>query len=499
MKSRIAVITSILAREIIEDVLRDYRDRVIVVPIPVHSIGMLKTSTIARILSLRKDLLKALKDADVILLPGTVEGDAAEVEKVVGVPTFKATKSPIYLRSVISFLEEGGELSKVEPAEEVMPRSRLSFESEIRVAFRIGKVSIPVRGPPMALASEIPPYKSSVEAARLAERMVGDGAELISVGCGFDEESSVLRDRIRAVAGVVEEILAETPSKDHVRAAIDSGALGVVAVPDVAIQSAHLLGKEHAIVVGDAAIDGLLKAERELKSLGITKIILDPTIKSPPLGFVDSVKRFTLLAEKSGSPLQFTAANVVEEIEADTHGMHALLAHIAAELRASVYYIVEDSYKSFRSTAEARESVDLAYTSWNLKRTKDLYSRLLVVKQPHPPPKARLGVKADRVGFVEPVMDRRGYITIYVDHERGVIVAVYNYYKGGKVAVEGRHATSIARELIRRTGIDPEHSAYLGYELAKAEIALNLGKSYIQDEPVIVPVWGIRRGSEGEG
>ncbi|MBC7964776.1 MAG: hypothetical protein H7Z17_02530, partial [Fuerstia sp.] len=36
--------------------------------------------------------------------------------------------------------------------------------------------------------------------------------------------------------------------------------------------------------------------------------------------------------------------------------------------------------------------------------------------------------------------------------------------------------------------IDASHAFYLGYELARAEIALHLGKQYTQDEPM---QWGL--------
>jgi dihydropteroate synthase len=38
--------------------------------------------------------------------------------------------------------------------------------------------------------------------------------------------------------------------------------------------------------------------------------------------------------------------------------------------------------------------------------------------------------------------------------------------------------------------LEAEHAAYIGYELAKAEMALKLGKTYIQDEELLVTPWG---------
>lgn len=484
---RIAVLTSSTAREMIEEVVGELSD-VLVVALPVHAIGMLRTSTIARILERRREIAEALRDADIVLVPGSVEGDTRVIEEVVGRPVYKATRSPVLLPAVINHLRSGGSLSRTEPAEAVIPGTRLSAKLDFEEAFSIGGVKVPLRGPPMVLVSEVPPYRGIDEARREAQRYSGDGADIIAVGCALDEEPGMLARRVEAALSAGKPVLAEAPSRAHAKAALEAGASGVIAAAGDALEYADLIGAGHVVVVGSRSLGELRSTVEDLRGMGVSKVIADPSLQAPPLGFLESIRRLVEASSRIEVPIQFTAANVVDEVEADTHSIHGLLALVAAEARASVYYVVEDSYKAYRSTAEAREAIDLALAAWTLKRSRDLYSRLLVVKQPHPPPKPPK-VKAERVGYVEPIMDKRGYITIHVDHERGVIVAVYKLYKGGMIAFEGTHPTSIARALVRAVKLDPEHAAYLGYELAKAEIALRLGRSYIQDEPVITPVW----------
>ena len=145
---RVAVLTSSTARGMIEEVVSGLGD-VMVVALPVHAIGMLRASTIARILEKRRDIAEALKAADIILIPGSVEGDASVIEKVVGRPVYKATRSPVLLPAVISHLRSGGVLSKTEPAEAVIPGARLSAKLAFEEAFSIGGVKVPLRGPPM--------------------------------------------------------------------------------------------------------------------------------------------------------------------------------------------------------------------------------------------------------------------------------------------------------------------------------------------------------------
>ncbi|MGC9072301.1 MAG: hypothetical protein ACP5HK_06390, partial [Acidilobus sp.] len=80
---RVGVLTSRTAEPLVRETLSSVKDvEAIVVPLPVPVISMLNTSAIASILRSRPDLVKALTPADIVLLPGTVSGDASEVAMV---------------------------------------------------------------------------------------------------------------------------------------------------------------------------------------------------------------------------------------------------------------------------------------------------------------------------------------------------------------------------------------------------------------------------------
>ncbi len=487
---RIAVVTSRTAKPIIEEVLRGLQD-VEIVALPVHAISFLDAEALARIIERNRDALSRLRRADVVLVPGSVKGDVSSVEKIVGKPVFKASKSPALLPSIISYVARGGSLSRVEPAESyVAVEGSYDFEE----AFSIGGVRVPLRPPPVVLAAEVPPGRAPGEASREASRLLRDGADILVVGVGFDEAPGVTGSRVEAVVEAARgaPVLSEAPSRLHAEAAVAGGASGLVVSASSVEWALEVLPPRGALVVGSSDLDELGRAAARALEAGVKRVVLDPVLGLPLIGFVESLERIRKASSRFELPIAFTAANFVEEMEADTHGIHAVLAVAAVEAGASVYYVVEDSYKSYRSVAEAREALRLASEAARLRSTpRGLPSRLYVVKQPVRPPREDPGVEAERVGYVEPRWDRRGYVRVYVDHERGVIVAVYRLYTGRVVAaVEGRHAPSVARALVRAAGLDPEHAAYLGYELAKAELALALGKSYTQDEPVIVPVWG---------
>jgi dihydropteroate synthase len=49
--------------------------------------------------------------------------------------------------------------------------------------------------------------------------------------------------------------------------------------------------------------------------------------------------------------------------------------------------------------------------------------------------------------------------------------------------IKGKTAESVYRKVIELGVLKrPDHAAYLGSELSKAEIALKIGKSYVQDD-----------------
>ncbi|MFN4045722.1 MAG: dihydropteroate synthase-like protein, partial [Acidilobaceae archaeon] len=484
---KIALVTSRTAKPIVEDyVRRNVKIRGVeleVVSLPLHAISMVPADVIARIARSHKDIGDALGGSDIILVPGTVLGDVRGLSMATGRPAYKASKALSHLPQVLNHIAGGGALDTVRPAEEVI--SLREPEIEYVEAFKINGLSIPLKGPPIILASEI---VSTVGLENLREKLskfISEGAQVIVIGSSFDTSPEELASKVSYAVETGHTILAEAPTGDHAREALGAGAHGIIVSTEHMEASLEHVGGDKAIVIGDRSVEALARAYERAREAGISKIIVDPVVGVPLVDFASTIARYRE-ASRIGCPTLFSSANVVEEVEADTHGVHAILAALAVELGASIYLVVEDSYKSMHSTAEAREALRVASGAYARKTTmRGSFSRLLIVKQQNPPEKPTIKAPGERVDYIEPRWDKRGYVRVEVDAERGVIIASYIGYKGETHTVEGRHATSVARALVRKAGLDPEHAAYLGYELAKAEIALKLGKSYIQDSPLI--------------
>ena len=82
-------------------------------------------------------------------------------------------------------------------------------------------------------------------------------------------------------------------------------------------------------------------------------------------------------------------------------------------------------------------------------------------------------------------MDPKGFFTIKPFPEEGLIKVRY-YKKMGKAEalIIGRNAEEIYNTIVREGFISSlSHSANIGMELMKAEIALKLNLKYVQDDP----------------
>ncbi|MGC9112990.1 MAG: dihydropteroate synthase-like protein [Acidilobus sp.] len=483
---KFGIITSGPAEPVVREVLQEggLKDFV-VVALPVPAISLLTTSAIASVLSSRRDLLSGLSDVDIVVLPGTVRGDASEVAKVTGKPAFKGPRSLGELPVTLKYVSQGARLDTVKAADEVLGSLTPSISYE--EAFRIGQVPVPRRGPPVLLLSEVDPRAQDFAAT--ARRYVEEGAQVIMVGAEDGMSLGELRRRVREAKGLGLPVIAEAPSRAYAEEAIAAGADGLSVADYQVPEVEDLLSRDLALLVGGDSLDRLRDVERELA--GRAKLIVDPSLAVPPLGLSQSVERYLRASRELSSPLLFSAANVTEEVEADTAGVHAVLALMAVEVRASAYLVVEETYKSVHGTSEAREAIRLAESAYAARASeRGMFSRLLVLKQDYPPPpQPQEEVSAEHVGYVEPQVSAGEYVRISADPARGVMRVTL--YRDGRAvgSLEGSHALSLARALVRRFNVSAEHAAYIGYELSKAELSLKLGRTYVQDEPVIVTPW----------
>jgi len=230
------------------------------------------------------------------------------------------------------------------------------------------------------------------------------------------------------------------------------------------------------------------------KRLGMKKLMGDLILE--PSNVLESMVAFRDFAIRNPDvPLFVGVSNVTELFDADSVGINALLARLSAEVNASMLLATE---KSSKAQGTVREEVIASKMMFLAKKRgsvpKDLGLDLLVLKD-----KRKHEETYDKAIEVEAqvtiaeeaapsILDPQGVFRITVDRDADAIVALHfatpeadkpnNIVKGG--TAEAVYAKLVEMGFVTRL----DHAAYLGSELAKAEIALRSGKEYIQDNPL---------------
>ncbi|MGB9830530.1 MAG: DUF4346 domain-containing protein, partial [Fervidicoccus fontis] len=137
------------------------------------------------------------------------------------------------------------------------------------------------------------------------------------------------------------------------------------------------------------------------------------------------------------------------------------------------------------STLEARiSSLMSSYAFKNKTPPINIGTDLLLFKSKKkpvsmkPPEEFKKIVTVENQG--EPIMDKGIYVLIFVDHEKRLIYLCVHGEE--KLCYASDNGKDLYKKLTR-SGVkfSNEHASYIGYELAKAEFSLKLGKQYEQD------------------
>jgi dihydropteroate synthase-like protein len=163
---------------------------------------------------------------------------------------------------------------------------------------------------------------------------------------------------------------------------------------------------------------------------------------------------------------------------------------LAYELGANILFTPEFSVKAKGSVRELSTASKMMFLAERRSiLPKDLGVDLLVLKEKmwieEPPIKSDEAEVYKASKDVRFTPDKLGWFKIQLDRDAKKIEAI-SYHHGDKkpaAVVMGDEATEVYQTIVREKMVGKlEHAAYLGRELEKAEIALRLGRSYVQDE-----------------
>ena len=460
--------------------------------------------------SLRRALDKSSKklDDDLILVSGFCKADFSDLENEIATPIRLGPRHAYDIGEALQFVAEM-EFSPHVPADLFLAEQRKeNAKHQLDELERGAKETFSLKGVKVGGGSRMKVCAELVDATlmtedeiqRMIEHYLKSGADILDIGVHIGAQPDEVEKAVETALSFAPDvpISIDTLDVDLIRAGIENGVDMVLSlnkdnIPEVG--DAIAKNDIAAVVIPDS--DGVHKTNESLfanlkmaEEQGIKRIIADPVLNSIGYGIAESLYNYYRFRLQDKSiPLFFGAGNVTELMDADSVGINATLAGIAAELSADILFTPECSAKTRGSVRELRVASEMMMLSKARKSApKDVGFDLLMLKEKRRKPVMRIrdeGLTAAkrnekwqldpkgcfRIGICEVEGDGRIEKKIFAKHS-----------PTGKQII-GKSAQEIMDTILRLDLVSRlEHVSYLGGELTKAELALRLNRSYEQDE-----------------
>lgn len=300
-------------------------------------------------------------------------------------------------------------------------------------------------------------------------------ADVIDLGCLPDTPFPHLEDAVRALVDAGYNVSIDSGDAGELSRAVKAGASHILSLTEHTLSLADetdavpvLIPAEH----GDLA--SLLRAMDALDARG-RPYLADPILDPINFGFTESLLRYAELRRlRPDAEILMGIGNLTELTDADTSGITAILMGIVSELNIRNVLVVQVSAHCRRAVHEADAARRIMFAARDGNSLPVGYGPALLSlrdRKPFPNTPAEISEMAEMItdaGFrIEIAEDG---LHVYNRDAHHVVTNPFQAFPHLDVAGDGGHAF------------------YLGAELARAEIAWNLGKRYVQDEPLN---WGV--------
>jgi dihydropteroate synthase-like protein len=392
---------------------------------------------------IRRRLPREELNADRVLVPGYCAGDLATLAADLGKPV---ARGPEDLHDI--------------PAH--FGRDRLGVDlsrHDVRIFAEI------VDAPNMTLP----------EILQQARNFAEEGADVIDLGCLPGVPFGHLEEAVAALHEAGFSVSVDSADAEELRRGGRAGADFIFSLSEATLSLAEEMAAVPVLIPAQPGdLDSLCRAAETLDKAG-KPCILDPILDPIPFGFAPSLVRYAELRRRLPTArILMGIGNLTELTEADTSGINATLFGIIAELGITDVLAVQKSPHCRTAIREADLARRIMHAAKSLGRLPvGIDGGLLCLRDRKPFSVTPAEIAETSAGI------RDGNFRIEV---AGDGIHVYNR--------DGHHIARDALELYPKLGVagDGAHAFYLGAELMKAQLAFDLGKRYVQDEPLD---WGV--------
>jgi len=392
--------------------------------------------------------LSVAGDVDRVILPGWCQGDLTDLEHHFGTPFERGPKN-------LHDLPEHFGLG----ARRHVPLDQYSIEV-------VAEINHATQQPLRIVIAE-------------ALEMTKDGADIIDVGCVPGQSSDRVCEIVRALRDEGLRISIDSFDRAEVEQAVMAGAELILSCNHSNIEWVSQLGTE-VVAIPDSPSDtkSLERIVERLVADGV-RFRVDPIIEPIGVGFTASLQRYmSVRARHPDLQMMMGTGNVTELTEVDSAGVNLILTAICEELRIHSVLTTQVINWCRSSVAEldmARRLTHYAVASQVIP--KHLNSSLVMLRD------ARLREESsESLGTLAARLTDANF-RIFAESAGLHLMNRDGHWQGGDAF--GLFSQALGDV---RGDVDANHAFYLGYELARAELARHLGKEYVQDEPI---KWGL--------
>lgn len=401
----------------------------------VHQIGV-KVAGLMTV-SLISRRLKDTFGADKIMLPGRCRGDLTKLEQQFGIPV---ERGPEELKDLPLFF--GKQAHKY-----ALNDYKVKIFAEIVDAPNIGVEEVLQR----------------------AQYYQSQGADVIDIGCLPDTKFPHMEAIIKTLKAEKFTVSIDSLNSEDLLRGGKAGADYLLSLTSESLWIADEVASTPILIPAKHAdLSTLEAAIKHFQAQG-REFIVDPILDPIHFGFTDSIVRYHSFRQQYPEiEMMLGVGNITELTHADTNGMNALLMGICSELNINHILATEVSQHACRAIKEADLARRIMFAAQeNNTLPKHISPELLSVHETAPFPYQLNEIQA----FAAQVKDPSFRIQTSTEG-----VHIYNR--------DGLHTGNNPFDLYPKLGVETDagHSFYLGVELARAQIAYQLGKRFTQDQ-----------------
>ncbi|WP_199540489.1 DUF6513 domain-containing protein [Paraburkholderia kururiensis] len=307
--------------------------------------------------------------------------------------------------------------------------------------------------------------------AARAKEYAAQGADVIDIGCLPETPFPHLEDAVRLLKSQGYRVSVDSMRTEELVRGGRAGADYLMSLNADTLWVADEVPSTPILVAREPADEASLDAAIEAMTARGRPFLADPILDPIPFGLATSIARYVRLRERYPDvAIMMGIGNVTELTEADTSGINAVLLGMAAELRIAAVLTTSVSQHARRAVREA----DVARRVMHAARTaqvlpKGIDARLATVHEKRPFPYSPAEIDEIAQGVRDP--NFRVQVSTQGIH-------VYNR--------DGQRRAVDPFDLYPQLGLETDggHAFYMGVQLARAQIAWQLGKRFDQDQPL---------------